>query len=79
MTDPIFDIDASSGAEVSLKAWEMGGDNQPVFSVSELSHSLKRVVEDAFAHVRVRGEGIPTDPRPVGPYVCHLEGRERCP
>ena len=56
MTDPIFDKDASSGAEVSLKAWEMGGDNQPVFSVSELSHSLRRLVEDSFAHVRVRGE-----------------------
>ena len=32
------------------------GDNRPVFSVSELSQSLKRTVEDAFSHVRVRGE-----------------------
>ena len=52
----MLDIDASSGAGTRPKAGEMGGDNHPVFSVSELSHSLKRVVEDAFAHVRVRGE-----------------------
>ena len=56
MTDPIFDIDASSGAGTRPEAGEMSGDNHPVFSVSELSQSLKRVVEDAFAHVRVRGE-----------------------
>ncbi|MDG2032805.1 MAG: exodeoxyribonuclease VII large subunit [Rhodospirillales bacterium] len=56
MTDPMFDIDASPGTDTGLEVGEMGGDNRPVFSVSELSHSLKRVVEDAFAHVRVRGE-----------------------
>ena len=56
MTDPMFDIDASSGTDAGLEVGEVGGDNRPVFSVSELSHSLKRVVEDAFAHVRVRGE-----------------------
>ena len=33
-----------------------GGDNAPPFSVSELSASLKRTVEDRFGHVRVRGE-----------------------
>ena len=32
------------------------GDNAPAQSVSELSASLKRTVEDAFGHVRVRGE-----------------------
>ena len=32
------------------------GDNAPPFSVSELSASLKRTVEDRFGHVRVRGE-----------------------
>jgi len=32
------------------------GLNTPVFSVSEISGDLKRVVEDAFAFVRVRGE-----------------------
>jgi len=32
------------------------GLNAPIFSVSEISGHLKRVVEDSFAHVRVRGE-----------------------
>ena len=32
------------------------GDNAQPFSVSELSNSLKRAVEDQFGHVRVRGE-----------------------
>ncbi len=32
------------------------GHNLPEFSVSELSTALKRSVEDAFGHVRVRGE-----------------------
>ncbi|MDT9600947.1 exodeoxyribonuclease VII large subunit [Sphingosinicella rhizophila] len=39
-----------------LLATEMPGDNAPALSVSELSMSLKRTVEDAFGHVRVRGE-----------------------
>jgi exodeoxyribonuclease VII large subunit len=30
--------------------------NQPPFTVSELANALKRTVEGAFAHVRVRGE-----------------------
>lgn len=30
--------------------------NAPEFTVSELSHSLKRTVEDTYGHVRVRGE-----------------------
>lgn len=33
-----------------------GGLNAPVFSVSEVSGHVKRVVEDSFSHVRVRGE-----------------------
>jgi exodeoxyribonuclease VII large subunit len=32
------------------------GDNRPVYSVSELSLSLKRSVEEQFGHVRVKGE-----------------------
>ena len=32
------------------------GDNIRVYSLSELSRSLKKKVEDAFGHVRVRGE-----------------------
>src|SRR4249920_523084 len=30
--------------------------NAPEFTVSELSAALKRTVEDAYGHVRVRGE-----------------------
>ena len=32
------------------------GLNAPIFSVAEISGHLKRVVEDSFSHVRVRGE-----------------------
>ena len=53
MIDPMCDIDASSGTEPGPEAAEMGDYNLPVFSVSELSHSLRRPV-DSFAHVRVR-------------------------
>jgi exodeoxyribonuclease VII large subunit len=37
-------------------ATEAPGDNAAAFSVSELAMRLKRTVEDAFGHVRVRGE-----------------------
>ena len=39
-----------------LLAKQEAGDNSPPFSVTELSGALKRTVEDAFGHVRVRGE-----------------------
>ncbi|UAK25197.1 exodeoxyribonuclease VII large subunit [Sphingomonas nostoxanthinifaciens] len=39
-----------------LLAEDVAGDNSPALSVSELSGALKRSVEDAFSHVRVRGE-----------------------
>ncbi|HEY6916434.1 MAG TPA: exodeoxyribonuclease VII large subunit [Allosphingosinicella sp.] len=39
-----------------LLATETPGDNAPAMTVSELSGALKRTVEDAFGHVRVRGE-----------------------
>jgi exodeoxyribonuclease VII large subunit len=32
------------------------GDNAPALSVSEISQALKRIVEDRFGHVRIRGE-----------------------
>ena len=32
------------------------GDNRPIFSVSEISQTLKKFVEENFSHVRVRGE-----------------------
>jgi len=39
-----------------LLATEAPGDNAPALSVSELSAALKRTLEGAFDHVRVRGE-----------------------
>ncbi|HET9429319.1 MAG TPA: exodeoxyribonuclease VII large subunit [Allosphingosinicella sp.] len=43
-------------ADAGLLATETPGDNAPALSVSELSTALKRTVENAFDHVRVRGE-----------------------
>ncbi|NIJ08342.1 exodeoxyribonuclease VII large subunit [Sphingomonas vulcanisoli] len=40
----------------SLVDTPVPGDNSPALTVSELSGALKRSVEDAFSHVRVRGE-----------------------
>ncbi len=51
-SDPGPNDDHASG----LLAKDAAGDNSPPFSVSELSGALKRTVEDAFGHVRVRGE-----------------------
>jgi len=48
---PLPDDDASG-----LLAEQKSGDNSPALSVSELSGALKRTVEAAFGHVRVRGE-----------------------
>ena len=42
--------------DAGLLATETPGDNAPALSVSELSAALKRTVEGAFDHVRVRGE-----------------------
>ena len=40
----------------NLLAESKAGDNAPPFTVSEISGALKRTVEGAFGHVRVRGE-----------------------
>ncbi|MEA3390651.1 MAG: exodeoxyribonuclease VII large subunit [Pseudomonadota bacterium] len=50
---PDYDAYDSSGR---LLAEERAGDNAPPLTVSELSASLKRTVEDRFGHVRLRGE-----------------------
>jgi exodeoxyribonuclease VII large subunit len=39
-----------------LLATQVPGDNAPALSVSELSTALKRTIEGAFDHIRVRGE-----------------------
>jgi exodeoxyribonuclease VII large subunit len=48
--------DGPEGDRPRLLAEEQPGDNAPALSVSELSGALKRQVEEAFGHVRVRGE-----------------------
>jgi exodeoxyribonuclease VII large subunit len=48
--------DAPPDAAGRLLAEQTPGDNAPALTVSELSGALKRSVEDAFSHVRVRGE-----------------------
>jgi exodeoxyribonuclease VII large subunit len=42
--------------DAGLLATEAAGDNAPALSVAELSAALKRTVEGAFDHIRVRGE-----------------------
>jgi exodeoxyribonuclease VII large subunit len=49
-------MDLPDDNRASLLANVAPGDNSPALSVSELSGALKRTVENAFGHVRVRGE-----------------------
>jgi exodeoxyribonuclease VII large subunit len=49
-------MDDDPSSDAGLLATEAPGDNAPALSVSELSSALKRTVEGAFDHVRVRGE-----------------------
>jgi exodeoxyribonuclease VII large subunit len=54
MPDPFSDdVSSRSGG---LLAQMPPGDNAPPLSVSEISGQLKRMVEDRFSHVRIRGE-----------------------
>ncbi|TVV76339.1 exodeoxyribonuclease VII large subunit [Sphingomonas solaris] len=49
-------MSSPASLDARLLAEAAPGDNAPALSVSELSGALKRSVEDAFGHVRVRGE-----------------------
>jgi len=49
-------MDMDPPPDAGLLATQAPGDNAPALSVSELSSALKRTVEGAFDHVRVRGE-----------------------
>ena len=42
--------------EQEIDSENAAGDNRPIFSVSEISQTLKRTVEENFSQVRVRGE-----------------------
>jgi exodeoxyribonuclease VII large subunit len=49
-------MDFPEDTRAGLLANVAPGDNSPALSVTELSGALKRTVESAFGHVRVRGE-----------------------
>jgi len=49
-------MDLPEDTRAGLLANVAPGDNSPALTVSELSGALKRTVESAFGHVRVRGE-----------------------
>ena len=49
-------MDLPEESRAGLLAEVAAGDNSPALSVSELSSALKRTIESAFGHVRVRGE-----------------------
>jgi exodeoxyribonuclease VII large subunit len=51
-----FPLDVADDAASRLLAEATPGDNAPALSVSELAFALKRVVEDSFGLVRLRGE-----------------------
>lgn len=51
MNPPPTDTDLTGPADLAA-----GSNEPPVYSVGELSGALKRVVEDTFGYVRVRGE-----------------------
>ncbi len=52
MNPPAFDNGLPGPAELDAA----GSNEPPVYSVGELSGALKRIVEDTFGYVRVRGE-----------------------
>jgi exodeoxyribonuclease VII large subunit len=52
MPGPFYEDDEDAG----LVAKDSAGDNAAALSVSEISAALKRVVEDRFGFVRIRGE-----------------------
>ena len=54
MPSPLAEDDETPPARLLAEA--AAGDNAPALSVSQLSNALKRVVEDGFGRVRVRGE-----------------------
>jgi exodeoxyribonuclease VII large subunit len=49
-------MDFPEETRAGLLANVVPGDNSPALTVTELSGALRRAVEDAFGHVRVRGE-----------------------
>jgi exodeoxyribonuclease VII large subunit len=56
MPGPYSDDDDANVGAAGLVAKDAAGDNAAALSVSEISAALKRVVEDRFGFVRIRGE-----------------------
>ncbi len=57
MNDSLFDKNAANSVnDSSLVAQQKAGDNAQELSVSEISSSLKKMVEDRFGYVKIRGE-----------------------
>ncbi len=57
MSDSLFDKNAANSVnDSSLVAQQKAGDNAQELSVSEISSSLKKMVEDRFGYVKIRGE-----------------------
>mgnify|MGYP003424959210 CR=1 FL=1 len=65
-----FDADVPASA---LLAEQNAGDNAAPLSVSELSAILKRVVEDRFGFVRLRGELSGVKRAASGHFYCSLK------
>lgn len=68
MPDP-----SSDASDARLLAASAPGDNAPPLSVSHLSAAIKRLVEDGFARVRVRGELSGAKRAASGHFYCALK------
>jgi exodeoxyribonuclease VII large subunit len=68
----MFDDDANAAAE-GLVAKEQAGDNSQVLTVTDLSHALKRTLEDRFGFVKVRAELSGVKRAASGHYYCCLK------
>ena len=65
--------DSGDDADPSLLANSRPGDNSEPLSVTDLSRSLKRVVEDRFGFVRLRGELSGVKRAASGHLYCSLK------
>ena len=64
---------SSSTAQDRLVARERQGDNAEPLSITEISQSLKRTVEERFGYVRLRGELSGVKRAASGPMYCALK------
>lgn len=68
-----FENDPADARPARLLAEGAAGDNAPPLSVSHLSAAIKRLVEDGFARVRVRGELSGAKRAASGHFYCSLK------